>query len=770
MRRPLSVLLSMALATLATATAAAPTAHADGPTTHAGLTSDDAAPSCWAIKQSFPSSADGIYWLTTAALVAPQQFYCDMTTDGGGWVLVGRGRTGWKWYETGQGNATTLRTTINGQAAFAPNTLPDKVINGLLGNGRPDVLPDGVRVIRATDTAGQHWQSMRWYLTNTASWTWEFAGGEMLSQIAYGSQSSTGTYTTQNNGFDNGYNRTILDTGRHQTMGFSFGSDVHGSSDPASYLAPSNNGGSNTTNSGAIPFSQVWIRPELDDTAAGFTAVPDTGTPAQTLTWLPNSQPQTFQWGVVGPQKIADPDPDNDAPAQALAQVGNTMFVGGKFAKVQNGANGPQYNQPWLAAFDVQTGTWISTFTPQLDGTVFTLAAAPNGDLIVGGNFTNVNGAPNTSGLAELDPTTGQVVPGFTAFVTNARFNAPRPFVRKVAVFNNWLYVIGGFNRITGGPTLKTVIPQGAGRVSLTDGTPDSKWKVPVDLTPIDVFPSQDGTRVYLAGFFHNVDGTAGIDSAAVVDTVTGALVPGMNRPQFDQSNQNRWYQYAIFEDGGNVYLGGSQHDIQEYTHDNFTYVTAHVGQWGGDVQAARAYHGVVFAGCHCYFYDYANTDMWPTPTDYTQVTAANWLNAYDENGLVKETDFAPQWAMAQTGEGVWDVTLDSFDCLWAAGDMVRGALHGTTYDWLGGFARFCPRDITAPTTPTGFKVSGTDLVWTPSTDDSGAAPSYEIIRNDRVIATTTKRRFTPLGPGRYFVRAIDKTGNRSASTAVITI
>jgi hypothetical protein len=125
-----------------------------------GLTSETAAPSCWSIKQSYPASADGIYWLVTPKLIQPNQFYCDMTTDGGGWVLIGRGREGWTFPYWGQGSPSTVRSTVTGTGAFAPATLGTEMIDGLINGARMDSIPggDGIRLRRATNTAGSNLQ------------------------------------------------------------------------------------------------------------------------------------------------------------------------------------------------------------------------------------------------------------------------------------------------------------------------------------------------------------------------------------------------------------------------------------------------------------------------------------------------------------------------------------------------------------------------------------------------------------------------------------
>ena len=116
-RRTAGVLVSI-LALLATSVVgiAAPASTAGAAAVaRSGLTQTSAAPSCWAIKQSYPTSADGLYWIWTPKLVDPQQFYCDMTTDGGGWELVGRGREGWTFPYWGQGSPSTLRDTSPGR-------------------------------------------------------------------------------------------------------------------------------------------------------------------------------------------------------------------------------------------------------------------------------------------------------------------------------------------------------------------------------------------------------------------------------------------------------------------------------------------------------------------------------------------------------------------------------------------------------------------------------------------------------------------------------
>jgi hypothetical protein len=55
-----------------------------------GLTPSSAGTSAREIKQNNPTAASGVYWITNPNINggAPFQIYADMTTDGGGWMLL----------------------------------------------------------------------------------------------------------------------------------------------------------------------------------------------------------------------------------------------------------------------------------------------------------------------------------------------------------------------------------------------------------------------------------------------------------------------------------------------------------------------------------------------------------------------------------------------------------------------------------------------------------------------------------------------------------
>ncbi|MGX1583055.1 fibrinogen-like YCDxxxxGGGW domain-containing protein [Microbacterium sp. NPDC055502] len=745
-----------------------------------GRTQETAAASCWEIKQNNPAAADGVYWLVTPGLVYPQQFYCDQTTDGGGWVLVGRGREAWKESYNGLGTPEQVANAPTGTAAFAPAELPAKTVDGLLNNGRPDALPDGIRVRRATNAAGSAWQEVRFSLAKSDRWEWTFGAKHDLADWGFGisggiDTTGTGGVTAAFND-DAGMNNVVFSqrATHGYRMGWAYGSAVTGTTDASSYLwAPAGQGY-------ATPFAQVFLRPQLTLSTLDFGAVPTTGTPASTLPSIPSSYAVKTSWGVSG---LANGQSgETNVEVSDFGEVAGKVFVGGNFLNVQQTKDGAgQTSQPYLAAFDVHTGAWVPTFRPKLDGQVKSVQALPDGRLAIGGQFSTVNGVAQP-GLAILDPATGQLS-GWQVKVEH-RATGAVPFVRDLDVQGGYLYVAGSFTHLTSvGTTPTTGGAWNGGRIVLATGKPDTAWNANLNGTAASVDANAQGDRAYFSGYFLMKSSTPA-PSAAVLQTTAGAPLATTWTPEFsdDRKDENGAYvnavwQLGIIEVGGRVWMGGSQHSMFSYDRNTLQRVGGWITQVGGDMQTVETNGSVVIGGCHCGDYVYDDAYSQTLVGGFSRADKINLVGAWD----AKSGTYSPDWSPmveARAGYGAWGTFFDSTGTLWVGGDFNRSQLPGGAEQWSGGFIRFAPRDAVAPTTPGA--VSSTPsadgktatLTWGASTD-AGSGVTYEVLQGNRVIASTTSASYTvPVTStaANYVVRARDAVGNRSASTAAFTV
>lgn len=91
-----------------------------------GLTPQTASTSAYQIKQDYPASTDGFYWIKNANINSgnPFKIYADMTTDGGGWTLLVKNSSyvGWNYNNSTALNISNPFTT-NGEiiSTSSPN-------------------------------------------------------------------------------------------------------------------------------------------------------------------------------------------------------------------------------------------------------------------------------------------------------------------------------------------------------------------------------------------------------------------------------------------------------------------------------------------------------------------------------------------------------------------------------------------------------------------------------------------------------------------------
>lgn len=490
----------------------------------------------------------------------------------------------------------------------------------------------------------------------------------------------------------------------------------------------------------------------------------------------------TTSWGVSGLVTGSKSDTIN-SEVWAIEQIGNRIYVGGRFTHVTNGAT--SIDQPFLAAFDATTGVYLPDFAPDLNNAVFALEAAPDGSrLFVGGSFSRVDGS-YTGALVALDPIDG------SRDSWSGRVGGTN-LVRNLALLDNHLYASGSFGSMQSSAGSSTAY--GVARFDWQSGVHDSAWRPVVGGGSVwGVAPSATADRVYLAGYFSSVNGSNASGGFKAVTKSTGENASGVQDMKVNTTTTSRQYSYDVVTTNGLVFVAGSEHSVQVLNESNLSLRKFHISRVRGDYQDLEVIGDRVYAGCHCRQgseLQSANGVLWYGRPPWFQSSAPitsrgpnSWATAFEASTGDHIGSFVPN--INSNGAGIWALHGGADGCLWLGGNITKtgGARqYGITRicDPANGGGPGAPTDTARPTNPGRPRIQATgpasvDLAWFASSDDVGVA-GYRLINIDtgQVMLDTpsTSGTISGLLAGTYriYTKAYDAAGNVSYRSGVTEV
>lgn len=187
----------------------------------------------------------------------------------------------------------------------------------------------------------------------------------------------------------------------------------------------------------------------------------------------------------------------------------------------------------------------VHPFNADANDTVFGLAALPSGLVLIGGDFTTINGGIPRSGLARLNPVTGALDGSYTATANGS--------VRTLNVQPDGKVVIAGFFSSVNGTTRNRVARLHA------DGTLDTGFNPNAnDLAFAHLQP--DG-KVLLGGFFTTLQPN-GAPSPTTRNYVARVNADGSLDAAFNP-NAGFYVYHATVQPDGRILLGGAFTTLQ---------------------------------------------------------------------------------------------------------------------------------------------------------------------------------------------------------------
>ncbi len=292
------------------------------------------------------------------------------------------------------------------------------------------------------------------------------------------------------------------------------------------------------------------------------------------------------QGEVVPEQPRRDVPVILDGRALAHAKVGDRVFVGGDFTQVRQ-TNGTIIDQPFLFAYDINTGLVDPNFRPVLNKLVRALEPTAAGDgLYVGGLFSRWDDSFPLR-IAKLDAQ-GNLI---TTFGPRASAR-----VQSVVEVGDSVYIGGDFTMVSGTPATGLV------KVDRITGAVDTSW-VPAFDNSINgsqlvrrVRATPDGNNLFVLHFASQVEGqtrqaVAKFDLGGAAPTLSGWNIPWVQQ----NPASNCWGALRDMElspDGSFLVVGGQGADNPPNCDSVLKYFTA------GDAQvnfewSARMYSSV---------------------------------------------------------------------------------------------------------------------------------------------------------------------------------
>jgi hypothetical protein len=323
---------------------------------------------------------------------------------------------------------------------------------------------------------------------------------------------------------------------------------------------------------------------------------------------------QAADTGNPAPQtgRIVSDEPGQNAPnildgsTFSIAQVGNTIVVGGQFTQAENHGSTSVVTRNNLLAFDATTGKLITTFAPNPAGKVWKVLPAADGKSVyVAGEFTKVGTKAVPGHVFKVDVTTGVVSTSFTAAKVNGK-------IRDLELVGNHLFIAGKFTQIGGVDqvALGSLYADTGKRDPYVDnvfaGVRNSLAGAVTDVLQISVNPQN--TELMAVGNFTSVDGQtrwqiARLDIGNIpsgVDTSVHSTVSPWSTTLYTSACAARFDTYMT--------------DV-EYSRDGTFFVVSTTGAYGG---AAASNAGT--SGCDVVtrFDDNATPGSTPSWTAYT--------------------------------------------------------------------------------------------------------------------------------------------------------